>query len=287
MQNELVSLIDTNARGEGVSSTAVPGLHLGRYSTPQTPYHGVLGPSLAVVGQGSKSLLSGQHKFLYDCRHYIVATHELPLTIGVTKATQTKPYLGLRYELDLSQISLVDRIVSNKRTTIASSGVFLSPMTGDLHDAVVRLLRLLKRPADIDVMSPLLHREILFRILQGEHGEQMRALANSTSRSSRVAAAIAWLKTNYIKRFSMKKMAVVANMSASGLHAHFKAITGMTPLEFQKHLRLHEARRLMLSSSINASTAAYEVGYLSASQFNREFKRLFGETPGREVRLRS
>lgn len=157
-------------------------------------------------------------------------------------------------------------------------------MTEDMYDAAVRLLQLLDRPDDIHVMSPLLHREILFRILQEPHGNQLRALANSASRSSRVAGAIAWLKKNYAAAFSMRKLAAIANMSVSGLHAHFKAVTGMTPLEFQKHLRLHEARRLMHGSSIDASTAAYRVDYLSPSQFSWEFKRLFGQPPAREAR---
>ena len=156
-------------------------------------------------------------------------------------------------------------------------------MTPELLDAVVRLLRLLGKPEDCAVLAPLLHREILYRLLRGEQGEQLERMARSDGNASGVVKAVSWLKENFDKPYSIKSIAEETNMSPSGLHHHFKTLTNMTPFQYQKHLRLQEARRLMLVEAMHASTAAYHVGYVSRSQFTREYSRLFGAPPLRDV----
>lgn len=281
--SEVTRLIAEHAPGNGGFTTAIPGLRLFRQSAPIALEPCVQAPALAVIAQGAKELRLGTRSYRYDQGHFVVVSLDLPMGISVTKATWAVPYLGLRFDLDLTQLLSVAQELTPKPAG-RYEALFLSRMGPDLLDPLLRLLRLLARPLDIPVMAPLLHREILYRLTQSEQGAHLRRLAVTNSEANRIERAVAWLKANAARPFSMKQLAEVANMSPSSLHHHFRAITASTPLMFQKHLRLHEARRLMLTRSLDVSVAASEVGYASPSQFSREYKRLFGNAPARDVR---
>jgi AraC-like DNA-binding protein len=284
MSSELAALIEANTRIDGCSfPTPIPGLHLSRYSSPTQPGQGVQCPTLAIVAQGSKQLMLGDEAFTYDPGHYLVVSLDLPVSGRVTAASKAKPFLGMSLDLDVKQIPSLRTSGKIQRATKPDRGVFLSRMTPELLDPLLRLLRLLGKPEDSAVLAPLLHREILYRLWRSEQGEQLERMAQSNGHASGVAKAVIWLKENFDKPFSIKLIAQETNMSPSGLHHHFKTLTNMTPLQYQKHLRLQEARRLMLVEAMDASAAAYHVGYFSRSQFTREYSRPFGAPPLRDV----
>ena len=281
--SEMTCLIAANAPSDGGFTTAIPGLRLFRQSIPTVLDPCVQSPALAVIAQGAKELRLGTKSYRYDQGNLVVVSLDLPMGITVTRATRAKPYLGFRFDLDLTQIlSVAPDLQSSSQGKYQA--LFVSRMTSDLLDPLLRLLRLLARPLDIPVMVPLLHREILYRLTQSEQGRHLLRLAVINSEANRIGKAVAWLKANANRPFSVKKLAEVANMSPSGLHHHFRTITGSTPLTFHKTLRLHEARKLMLTRSLDAAVAASEVGYVSPSQFSREYKRLFGTAPALDIR---
>jgi AraC-like DNA-binding protein len=279
---ELANLIAENIPSEGAYFTPIPGLQLFRQSAPTVPDPCVQTPALAVVAQGAKELRLGKETYAYDANQYLLVSLDLPMTVCVTKATRAHPYLGLRFDLDLTQLPSFEAALPRRKRG-NSGGVFLGNMTEDVRDPLIRLLHLLSRPHDAAVIAPLLQREVLYRLLQSEYGPNLLQIAQADSQTNRIARAMAWLKANFALRISVDLLADMANMSPSGFHHHFKQITRMTPVAFQKHLRLHESRRLMLTHSLDAATAAYQVGYASPSQFSREYKRLFGATPAYDV----
>jgi AraC-like DNA-binding protein len=283
MSSELESLIEANTRIDGTFSTTIPGLHLSRYSSPTQPSQGVQCAALSIVAQGTKQVRLGNEVFSYNQGHYLVVSLDLPVSGRVTKASAAKPFLGMRLDLDIKQIPSIRTSSTIQRATKPARGVFVSRMTPELLDPVLRLLGLLGKPEDSIVLAPLLQREILYRLLRGQQGEQLERMAQSDGNASGVVKAIIWLKENFDKPFSIKHIAQEANMSPSGLHHHFKTLTNMSPLQYQKHLRLQEARRLMLAHAMDASAAAYHVGYVSRSQFSREYSRLFGAPPLRDL----
>ena len=284
MSSELASLIEANTRIDGCSfPTQIPGLHLSRFSSPTQPRRGVQRPILAVVAQGSKQLMLGDEAFTYDPGHYLVISIDLPVSGRVTAASKAKPFLAMSLDLDVKQISSLRTSGNFQRATKPDRGVFLSRMTPELLDPVTRLLRLLGKPEDSAVLAPLLQREILYRLWRSEQGARLERMAQSDGHASGVEKAVIWLKENFDKPFSIKLIAQEANMSPSGLHLHFKTLTNMTPLQYQKHLRLQVARQLMMAEALDASAAAYHVGYASRSQFTREYSRLFGFPPLRDV----
>ena len=286
MSSELASLIEANTRIDGTFPTPIPGLHLSRYSSRTQPGQGVVRcPTLAIVAQGSKQLSLGDEIFTYAPGFCLVVSLDLPVSGRVTSASKAKPFLGMHMDLDIKQIPSLRTSGKIQRANKPDRGVFLSRMTPELLDPVLRLLRLLGKPEDSAVLAPLLHREILYRLWRSERGEQLERMAQSDGNASGVVKAVLWLKENFDKPFSIKLIAQETNMSPSGLHHHFKTLTNMTPLEYQKHLRLQEARRLMLVEALDASAAAYHVGYASRSQFSREYSRLFGAPPLRDVEL--
>src|ERR1700723_3781430 len=283
MSSELASLIEANTRIDGSFPPPLPGLHNPRYSTSKQTGQGVQCPTLAIVAQGTKQLMLGYEIFPYGPGHYLVVSLDLPVSGRVTAASKAKPFLGMSLDLDVKQILSLRTSGKIQRATKPDRGVFLSRMTPELLDPVLRLLRLLGKPEDSAVLAPLLHREILYRLWRSEQGEQLERMAQSDGNASGVAKAVIWLKENFDKPFSIKRIAQETNMSPSGLHHHFKTLTNITPLQYQKHLRLQEARRLMLVEALDASAAAYHVGYVSRSQFSREYSRLFGDSPLRDV----
>ena len=284
MSSELASLIEANTRIDGTFPTPIPGLHLSRYSSRTQPGRGVVQcPTLAIVAQGSKQLKLGDEVFTYAPGFCLVVSLDLPVSGRVTSASKAKPFLGMHMDLDVKQIPSLRTSGKIQRAKKPDRSVFLSRMTPELLDPVLRLLRLLGKPEDSAVLAPLLHREILYRLWRGEQGEQLERMAQADGNASGVVKAVSWLKEKFDKPFSIKLIAQEVNMSPSGLRHHFKTLTNMTPLQYQKHLRLQEARRLMLVEAMDASAAAYHVGYVSRSQFTREYSRLFGAPPLRDV----
>jgi AraC-like DNA-binding protein len=272
---------------EDGAAEPLKGLHLNRTSTPSEPLHGVSKPSFCVIAQGSKELLLGDSRYRYDPAHYLLATVELPVVGQVLEASAERPYLSFRLELDPALVGSVmveaGHLSSPNREAVRAIDV--SPLDAELLDATVRLVRLLDSPAEERVLRPLITREIIYRLLMGEQGNRLRHLA--LLGGNRIAEAVERLRKDFDQPLRIESLARELGMSVSGFHHHFKAVTAMSPLQFQKQLRLQEARRILLGESLDAASAGYRVGYDDASQFSREYKRLFGQPPLRDVeRLR-
>jgi AraC-like DNA-binding protein len=268
---------------------ALKGLHLNRSSTPTDALHGVSEPSFCVIAQGSKEVLLGDSRYRYDAAHYLLATIELPVVTRVIEGSAERPYLSLRLELDPALVGSV--MVEAGHLSFRNGGdvraMDVSPLDADLLDATVRLVRLLEKPSEVRVLRPLIAREIVYRLLMGEQGNRLRHLALLGGQTESIAAAIERLRRDFNQPLRIDSLARELGMSVSGLHHHFKAVTAMSPLQFQKQLRLQEARRIMLGEHLDAASAGYRVGYDDASQFSREYRRLFGQPPMRDVeRLR-
>ena len=287
-REELVERIARAMRADGTVQP-LQGLHLSRSSLPLKPLHSVLEPSLCVIAQGSKEVLLGDSRYRYDPSHYLLATIELPRVSQVLEASKERPYLSLRLELAPTLVSsvMVEAGHASPRDPADVRAIAVSPLDVHLLDAVVRLTRLLDSPADAPVLLPLITREIIYRLLGGEQGTRLRHLAIQGGYTPHIARAVGRLRRDFDQPLRIENIAQELGMSVSGFHHHFKAVTAMSPLQFQKRLRLQEARRLMLGEDLDAASAAYRVGYHDASHFNREYKSLFGVPPMRDVqRLR-
>ncbi len=287
-RNELVELLARVIRKDGTVEP-LKGLHLNRASSPKEPLHSVYDPVFCVIAQGSKEVFLSNERYQYDPYHYLLVTAELPLVSHVLDATPERPYLSLRLDLDPALVSSVmveaGRPSPQKHTDVRAIDV--SSLDAGLLDAVVRLVRLLATPAEAPFMAPLITREIVYRLLMGEQGDRLRYIAALSGFTPYIARAIERLHKDFDQPLRIDGIAHELGMSVSGFHHHFKAVTAMSPLQFQKRLRLQEARRLMLGEHLDAASAAYRVGYDDASHFNREYKSLFGLPPMRDVeRLR-
>ena len=282
----LASLIDRFTPAEGVTVTALPRVKLARATRPVAKTHGVQVASVCVIAQGRKRVIVGDETYTYDASHYLMASVDVPVTGQVLDATDGNPYLCFILELDPHELaSLVLQSGSGPAPAEGPRrGVFVARVDEPLLQAVTRLVRLLETPADIPALGPLAEREVLYRLLRGEQGARVGEVAIAHSHAQRIGRAIQWLRANFTQPLRIDAFARVAHMSPSSLHHHFKAVTAMSPLQYQKQLRLQEARRLLLSEGIDAATAAHRVGYGSASQFSREYSRLFGEPPARDRR---
>ena len=280
---ELSALIDRHVVGTGICSTAMPHLSLIRADAPSTPTPAVYEASLCLIAQGSKRVSIGEHSVVYDAAHYLLVSVELPLVGHVLDASPERPYLCCKIDLDAA--ILADLMASEgggvARTDLPVLGVY--PADPDLIDAACRLVGLLDRPDTIRALAPLIETEILYRLLTGPHGPMLRHIATAGSHLNQVSRAIAAIRRRFDAPIRIDDVAAEAGMSSSSLHVHFKAITRMTPLEYQKQLRLQEARRLMLAEGATASTAGFAVGYESPSQFSREYRRLFGAPPRADI----
>jgi AraC-like DNA-binding protein len=282
--SELAELIARYAGSDGVHPTPLSRLSLLRLSRPTEPIPVLLQPALCIVAQGRKQTTIGSKVYTYDSGRYFVVSVEVPVTGQVVEATPERPYLCLRLELDLSLLGamlLEYGPPMDPRESVP--GITLSTLNPEIQDAAVRLLRLLATPRSFAALAPLAEREILYRVLGSEQAPLLRQIALADGSARRVGRAIEWLKRNYREEFRIEELAAVAAMSRSALHAHFKTVTTMSPLQYQKQLRLQEARRLMLGQAMDAARAAYEVGYESPSQFSREYRRLFGNPPARDI----
>lgn len=269
--------------------TELPGLQLNRWPTPTEPTSYTHASSICLIAQGRKRVILGEEAYVYDATRFLISSVDLPVVANIIEAGDEQPYLGLVLELDLQEISqlIVDTGLPVSRSGQTQKGMAVGQLTLPLLGAFQRLMDLLGESENIKILAPLVKREIFFRLLATDQRSRLQQIAASGSHSHQISRAIDWLKNHYRSPLRVKKLAADAGMSKSAFHNHFKMVTSMTPLQFQKRLRLNEARRLMLTENLDALTATFEVGYESASQFSREYSRLFGAPPLRDInRLR-
>lgn len=284
-QAELADRIARIATGPGTFECAIAGMGLLRFDSPSQPTPAVYEPSICIVVQGRKIAHLADEIYTYDALNYLVVSMTLPVIGQVVEASPERPYLCIRLNVDTALIGELQQQVDVPKAPPAAQGraLFLARTSASLLDAVLRLVRLLDTPEEASILGPLAMREIHYRILTGELGHRLREVSVLDSQSQRIARAIDLLKRRYTEPLSIDELANAAHMSTSSLHHRFKAVTAMSPLQFQKQLRLQEARRLMLQDGIEAASAAHRVGYESPSQFTREYRRLFGAPPRQEV----
>jgi AraC-like DNA-binding protein len=284
---ELAELIEQNTGIDGEHATAVPRLFLHRLSRIAEPLHTIYEPAVCLVAQGTKRTLAGDNAYIYSAGNYLVVSVGIPIVSQLLEASPDKPFLTLRLDLDPAAIGalMLESDAERAGRELPGPALDVSTIGEELLDAAVRLLRLLASPRDIPILAPLAEREILYRLLRGEQTSRMSQIAFAESKLQQVNRAIGWIKHNFREAFSVQALASQARMSASALHQHFRVVTGMSPLQYQKQLRLQEARRLMLAQAVDAAVAGHSVGYESPSQFSREYRRLFGAPPLRDIQL--
>lgn len=265
--------------------TPIAGLSLFTAKTPSPKAGGLYDLSICMVVQGAKQVMLGNDILVYDAEHYLFTSVDLPTIVQIIEASPDKPYLGLKLALDLRELSqlMVDGNLPAPGSKKISRGMATGKLTTPLLNSFKRLVDLLDTPDDIPILAPLIKREICYRLLVGEEGGYLRQIAASGSPSRQIAQAITWLRKNYSQPLRIEELATLVNMSKSAFHNHFRELTAMSPLQYQKALRLNEARRLMLAERADASTAAFNVGYESTSQFSREYSRHFGAPPLRDI----
>jgi AraC-like DNA-binding protein len=288
-RDELAERVARAVREDGAVETP-GGLRLLRQSSPTPKDHGVSSPAFCVIAQGSKEVLLGDDCYRYDANHYLITAAALPTASRVTEASEERPYLGLVLRLNPTLVGSVmveaGHPAPGDRAAVRAFNV--SQLDAGLLDAVVRLVGLLDSPDDeARFLRPLVTREIVFRLLKGEQGGRLRQIAILGGHSHRIARALERLRKDFDRPLRIEDIARELGMSVSGFHHHFRAVTAMSPLQFQKRMRLQEARHLMLAEDLDAASAGHRVGYGDASHFTRDYKRLFGAPPMRDVeRLR-
>ena len=280
---ELRAIILRNAV-HGRPATAIDGLRLLRSDAATLPTPAFYEPVFCLAVQGSKQLLVGDRKLVYDPARFLVVAVDLPVMACIPDASAEEPYLAMTLRLD--RLAIIDMLTSVPPVAVADEpgiGLAIAPVTADLLDPVTRLVRLIERPEDASILAPLATREILYRLLVGPAGTVLRQLVAHDSRLARVDRAISWIKHHFNQPMRIEGLAEIAGMSAASLHRHFKAVTGMSPLQFQKQTRLQEARRRLVAETLDAGSIGFAVGYESQSQFSREYARLFGAPPIRDA----
>jgi AraC-like DNA-binding protein len=267
-------------------ATGIPGLAIYRRDHPTGPIFGLYEPSLTLLVQGRKRVMLGQEAFTCGSSRYLLTSVNVPVIGQVVKASPERPYLCFFLKLDLvaTRQLVVDHDLPMPSRQSSGRGISTGSATLELFDAFSRLLAIADKPKDIPILGPLIHREIMYRLLTGEQGARFREIASSGSQSHRTAQAVNWLRTNYAQPLRINELAKSVKMGVSTLHHQFRAMTSMSPLQYQKQLRLQEARKLMLTENYDAGSAALEVGYESATQFSREYRRFFGQPPMLYVR---
>jgi AraC-like DNA-binding protein len=270
-------------RHADAGAPVIPRLQVYTRQRPSEVIAFVYDPVAVLVLQGAKRTLIGDRVLEYGAGQCVVVAAELAAMGQISEASPERPYLALKLSLDPAVIAALLLDMNGMHEPPMASGFAVGKADPDLLDAWHRLLGLLDRPAEIPVMAHQRERELMFRLLMSPQGAMLRQIAGANSRLSHIRRAVAWIREHYAERLSVEAMATVAGMSASVFHRRFKAVTGLSPLQYQKHIRLHEARRRMVADQVEAATVAFSVGYESASQFNREYKRLFGEPPRRDI----
>lgn len=286
----LANLIARFAPDDGVHPLRLPGTYaLRRGRMTSEPVYATLGPSLCIVAQGAKAVMLGREVLEYDAARMLVFAVDLPISGQVTRASARDPFLGFKLDLDPGRVAeLAARVYPRGIPKPSDSrGLYVGQATDAIIDAVTRLLELMPRPEDAELLAPLVVDEILIRLLRTPIGPRVAQLGEPKSGVHQVARAVTWIRAHFAQPVTVDEMAAAVNMSTSSFHQRFKAVTSMSPLQYQKVLRLHEARRLMLFQKMDASEACHRVGYLSPSQFTREYGRFFGSAPTKDiVRLR-
>jgi AraC-like DNA-binding protein len=287
----LASLLASYTAHDGVFPLRLPGTYAIRLSRMTTePSYSTLGPAVCVAAQGAKAIMLGRDVLEYDSTHFLVFALDLPVSSQVTRATRKEPYLGFTLELDPARVAELARRVFPRGIPKAGDtrGLYVGRSTDAIVDAVSRLLELMAHPGDADLLGPLVVDEIVIRLLRTPIGRRVAQIGRLKSGVQRVAEAASWIRSHFDQPVTVDEMAASVHMSASSFHQRFKAVTSMSPLQYQKVLRLHEARRLMLFQRMDATDACRRVGYLSASQFSREYARFFGSAPTKDIaRLRA
>ena len=284
-QLELARLATKHAAVDGQNATPITGVSLMRASSTSQGLPALYEPCLGIVLQGRKQAVLRRETYIYDPLNYLVVSVTLPVNGHILEASPQRPYLSLRISIDTTVIAdLLSQLPELKaEDDEVDRGLFVARTSDEMLDAVLRLMRLIESPRDAAVLADSVLREIYYRVLTGELGNRLQALCSAGGHLQRIARAIALIKGRFAEPLRIESVADALHMSVSSLHHHFKAVTAMSPLQFQKQLRLHEARRLMLSERLDAATAAHRVGYESASQFSREYRRLFGAPPRRHA----
>lgn len=287
---ELAACIQRLTPGDGVHPTAIGRLKLLRITSCSALTHTLHEPALCLPVQGRKRVLLADEVTIYDAEDYLVVSQEMPISSQVMDASPEAPYLCVRLSFSPGEVAALMRDIdhapaaSRKAAAGCSRALYTAPTTLALTDAVLRLVRLLDTPQDIAALAPLVEREILYRLLTGPEGWRLAQIGMPDGQGPRIAEVLAWLRAHYREPLKIEQLAASVHMSGSSLHRHFRSVTAMSPLQFQKHLRLQEARRLMLVDGADATSAGYHVGYESASQFSREYARKFGAPPSRDMR---
>ena len=285
---QLARLLAAYAPHDGSFELRIPGLHASRMARANTQcFHTLRMPSLCIAAQGAKSTLVGQEAYEYDASRMIVFSVALPIASQITQASPSRPYLALRLDLDPRKIAeLVLKVFPQGLPAVHEKdrrAVYVTPVDANIVNAANRLMQCLAKPGDSELLAPLIMDEILIRLLRSPIGVRVAQMGFADSSVDRVGKAIAWLRTNFSQPMKVEDLAALVHMSVSSFHEHFKSVTSMSPLHYQKVLRLQEARRLMLSSMMDAGAAGQHVGYLSPSQFSREYSRFFGNAPTRDI----
>jgi AraC-like DNA-binding protein len=286
IRSSLVSKIDAHIKVDGVQGTEVPRLSLYRQSKPTACNSAMYEPRLVVFVQGQKRINLGTAKYLCDESSFLLSTIDLPVISQVVAATPQKPMLALLLRIEMPEVRkiLSEEEFSASQEPTGARGMTFGAASIELLDACSRLVDLLDAPRDIPFLGRLVEREIIYRLLRSPQGWHLRAIATLGEQSHRTAKVVSWLRMNYAKPMRVEELAAMARMGVSTLHHHFRSLTAMSPLQYQKHLRLHVARERMLADGLDAASAAFEVGYESASQFSREYSRFFGCPPMRDVK---
>lgn len=289
--SKLARLIAAYAPHDGSFALRIPGLHASRFSRINKEcVHALRLPCLSIVAQGAKTVIVGQEVYEYDPSLMLVYSVALPVAAQITQASHSEPYLALRLDLDPHKIAeLVLKVFPRGLPSVQErSAVYIASVDMSIVDAATRLMECLAQPGDVELLAPLVMDEILIRLLRSRIGPRVAQMGFAESSVHRLAKAISWLRANFSQPMKVEELAELVHMSVSSFHEHFKSVTTMSPLHYQKVLRLQEARRLMLSAMMDANTACQQVGYLSASQFSREYSRFFGSAPTKDIaRLRN
>lgn len=272
-------------QGKNTLETSIPGLRFSRWEHPTEPTSYTMGMNVCLIAQGSKRVMLGEDVYIYDASHYLVTSVDLPVVAQILEASQARPYLGLLLGVDqqiLAQL-VADHQLPVQEPRRTDRGIGVSELSLPILKTAVRLVELLDTPEDIPMLAPLIQKELFYHLLSGSQGARLRQIVMTGTHGHQIAQAIGWLKTSFRQPSSMNELAERANMSRSAFYQHFRSITSLSPLQYRQHLRLQEARRLMVVDQLDATTAAFEVGYESPTQFNREYRRLFGNPPARDT----
>ncbi len=283
---QLAQLIFKHTQNKNFAELSIPGVRLSHWQHATPPASYTHKAAICLIAQGKKRVLLGEESYVYDASHFLVSSVDLPIVANIIEASPNRPYLGIIMEMDLREISqlIAEGELGFETSKKAQRGMAVGELTEPLLNAFIRLLSLQDEPDSIQILAPVIKREIFYRLLKTQQGVLLNQIVTSGSHSHQIANAIDWLKKNFAKPLSVGELARNCGMSKSAFYTHFRAMTSMTPLQFQKTLRLSEARRLMLTENLDATAATFKVGYESPSQFSREYRRQFGAPPAKDIK---